>query len=822
MPVFNPGVQPTQDPNFAISRVVDPSTPLPVIQNNSTALAINTANQVAETGIPAVDAAFKKGIQNTIYKDVDPIRDQFTAGLEKVKASLDQGIIPAPVQAVAGSTSGKSLLDSNASADEDPDLPTGLDSGLSRIDQLAQAKAAGSPKLNDTMYAKDTLSVAKQLRTQYPGYREYIDEQVSKASGLPVANSYMQNMLVDINRQLNQTKAAKDDVLSSAMKNLDVPGMTDASGNGRGYLDLYKAGDPSMPASRLLGKIGEWQNLQAQQKVDAASRAEKTDNTKDQVLDQTKRLTRTLSDSVSFETSAIKDLGGVGTPQDLLRYFDDVAQGRHPEVSDAQVQQKKLMLNAWVAQVKTRMLSVASGYGGVVGSDVANQKVEEAMAPIYTMQKFVNSKEDGPAFFHAGQVEAIKNDDVHNWLVSKDKGALSRQMLVGRTVLGEQYFPDWIRNLLTAVGPDGKPLDNAVKDVFSQEGMSAVAPVTDTRGQPIPRYMKDALLHGKKVGIPEDSNYYGGVINLVTGLADPKMPATGKDQLIDWGFNPKNIGRLDELKQDYKDPNTGEWVPGKYRAFNILSSPGVIEGVKESAKVKPENYVKFQSTLEQEFGRLYKSDVQDLNKIMAKPYLNAHFSYDDQNHAFGLVDNNNRPITRNDRTNSTGGAYGQPNQVYLNGVLDTLEKVNGGIRSLANVQSNSPTGTKDTSQYLLQTLQTIGFRPGDNISGATQGMMKSIIKSQAPDMTADELNKLLLKSPGGVTPQRSNFAPDDNQGPTVNQFLQNPAGIQPKKVFNYSDEKLLGIDTKDIPEGMSAREFLDKLNRAKKYGTRSN
>lgn len=812
MAVFNPQVQPTQDPNYLrYARVVEPPPSSPVISDTSTGMGLTAAAQGLESAVTLVDTAIKKGISNTAYEQVDPLRDKYTSGLEQIKSDLNAGLIPAPSKTVSGTTTG-SLLDSNASAD-DGELPAGLESGLTRVQQLAVAKAAGSPRLNDTQYAKDTLSVAKQLRNQFPGYREYIDQKVSEASGLPVANSYYMNMLQDINRQLNQINKTKDEIGTTMMKNLDVPGMA-------GYIDKRKAGDPAMTDSFILGKVGEWQNLQTQQKIDAATRAENTDLKKDNVEDQDRRLTRTLNSSVALEMSTVKDLGGVGTPADLLNYFNDVSAGKIKQ-SDAEVSQKKLMFNSWVTQVERRMNTTATGYADIVGSDTAQKRIKDAMAPIYTMQKFVNSKEDGPAFYHAQQVEAIKNDSIHNFLINKDTGKESQQLFGARAILGDQYFPTFIQQFL-ANGVDLK-----YKDMFNQEAMSAIQPYSDNRNQPIPRYMKDAIKHGKDVGATSDSNYYDSVTSLVNKVIDPTMPLAGKDKLIDWAFNPKNVGRLDELKMDYRDPKTGEMVPGKYRAFNILSAPAITQAVKETAAVHPENYQKYQSTLEQEFGKLYRSDVLNLNKIMEKPYLGVHFSFNDVTNNFGLVDSLNRPVTRNER------ALGiqNPNAVYVNGVLDVLDRVNGGVSNLANVHKNNPQGPGDTSQYLLQTLQTVGFRPGENINGATEGMMKAIIKTKSPEMTPEELNKKIFGTPGGVKPmppvQPLNFSPEEDN--SLSSFLRSPTanyqgGARPRQGIrgNLSDERLMSIDTQEIPEGMDAREFIKQLKAGKKFGGNTN
>src|SRR5258705_8932904 len=104
MAVFNPQIPPTQDPNYLnYSRVVE--APPPKV-DASLGIALNTTAQGIDSGVNVLDTSIKKGIQDKAYAAIDPIRDKYTAGLENIKADLDKGIIPAPVQGVASSTAG--------------------------------------------------------------------------------------------------------------------------------------------------------------------------------------------------------------------------------------------------------------------------------------------------------------------------------------------------------------------------------------------------------------------------------------------------------------------------------------------------------------------------------------------------------------------------------------------------------------------------------------------------------------------------------------------------------------------------------------------
>lgn len=788
--VFNPQVSPTQDPNYlGYARVIDAPAP-----NQSSALAIGTSANLLEGGAHAIDTSIKKGIENEAYSKIDPERDKMIAGLEQTKK--DTAVTPAPVQTVSGTTTG-SLLDANASMDA-PSVPDGVDQGLDRITQLKDAQKAA--KINDTQYSGNVLAIAKQMRAQYPGYREYIDQKVSEISGLPVANAYYNNLMVDINRQLVQAQGQGNKIESLYLKNLRVP-------NIQQYWAQYKAG--IIPESTFIGKIANHENLENQYTIAAGQRAEEKDNRDLLVRNTTSRFTTLAANEVNLGLQDVTTLGGGTSSQFLIKQIEDAAAGKN-NLSSAELDQRRTQLAA-ITQAQGRALWVrahtpgpdGSTVASVIGEDAVKGVIRDVMIPMTASVEYSKDKDSSPIYLTARQNEAILNQDKNKFLINKDTGPAARQIQVVRSILGDQYFPTFIRNFLEG------GIDNSFKNLLTQESLSAVSPIEDIRGNPQPRTMKEAIKHGAAIPGAEAGGYVGSVVGLVSTIADPKMPLQAKDAMIRWAYDPKNIGRLDELKMDYRDPNTGEMVPGKYRAFNIMSAPAITAAVAETAKIHPENYDKYQGTLEREFASLFRTDIAKLSQLTDKPYLGAHFSWNEKTNELGLVDNSNRPITRNYR------ALGieQPNAVYLNGALDVIERVNGGLQNLANIQKMNPAGAGDTTQYVFQALKDSNFRPGREITGTTDAM-KAMFKARNPEATNEDIDKLLKKSS-----PRSNFAPEEDR--SLGAFLRNPTGkadtgLEPQQTRNVvkgnmSDSKLLDIQVEDIPAGMSARDFIRQM-----------
>lgn len=694
--------------------------------------ALDFVGQGIEGGANVLDLSIKRGLRDTIYKDVDQQRDQFTDALQKINSQVDTGVIPAPVQSNNGPTTG-SVLDNQPQNN----IPAGVANGVAKIKQLQLAANNGSARINDTMYAAQTLSIAKRLRAQYPGQREFIDQEVSKASGLPVANAYYQNLMQDINQKLTQLGRRRDDVGHMMMSNMDVPNMDK-------YLVMRANGDKNYPGDAyVLHQINSWKNLQSTIKIDSARRADAKFDQEDIKTHDTQSVTKGLNDMVYHFIDDNLQLSGTPDLRSLLNYMSDYQAGRvtGPDNSDAVFQQRAQQLQVYRNYIFQHAQKFASSYSPTVGEDQVQKIISSAMTPIDTYIKLADDKNAGPSVFHFRQVAAMKADDQYNWLVSKDKGQISRQLLTARGILGQQAFPQFVQNVLS----DGA--DKAFSDLFHQEAMSSVAPFTDERGNPIPRYLNDAIQHAKAVSTPSHPippEYYGSIVNWVNTVADPNLPEAAKDRIIDWAFNPKNIGVLDNLKMEYKDPNTGVWVPGKYRAFNIMTSPKITQSIALTARDHPQNWIEYQNWVESSFGSLFRSDLQTLNGALKSAPKGIHVAYNDVSHTFSIVDVDGRDISNQPKYMGMANRENPWARVALE-ALDRLDgkDTGGGIRNLNTMMMYNPHGEGDTEQYLLGLVQTVLHDDPNNFVAMMMG--KALVQTRNPDMSPDEINEKFLK-----------------------------------------------------------------------------
>ena len=164
MAIFNPepaGINPQDWTN--VSRPIEQPK-----SDTSTGIALSTVGEGITSATQIADTAVKYDIKEQADKGVDKLRDAYTQSLVDVRNTQ-----------LATADQSQSLL-----PDTGTTPPPNLQSGLDKVKQLGTALAQNGGKINDTLYTGALNSLSKQLRSQYPGYRDYIDESIKKVSGM--------------------------------------------------------------------------------------------------------------------------------------------------------------------------------------------------------------------------------------------------------------------------------------------------------------------------------------------------------------------------------------------------------------------------------------------------------------------------------------------------------------------------------------------------------------------------------------------------------------------------------------------------------------
>jgi hypothetical protein len=169
------------------------------IRGKAIGQALDAGGSAIKEGAQGITAAYEKGIQNTVYAAVDPLRDQYMERLHSADQSLQGRDTPDPLGRDA------------------PRDVKGLPDTLGKLDS---ARANG--KLSQTDYDARLNALAKEVRGKYPGYREYVDETFKRVTGRDSANQYIRSVIQDVDsftaaRRSGQDKLANR-ILESGFK----------------------------------------------------------------------------------------------------------------------------------------------------------------------------------------------------------------------------------------------------------------------------------------------------------------------------------------------------------------------------------------------------------------------------------------------------------------------------------------------------------------------------------------------------------------------------------------------------------------------------
>lgn len=718
MAIFNPAVPQTQDPNFmGYSKAIDAPAP-----NTSVGQLIKSVGEGITGAVNIADEWVKKNIDTDVKAKVDTERDIYTANLEATRATQQKGLIPNPNPYT------QDLLAFNG----DPqDVPGGLQSGLDRVDQLGTAKAAGGSKINDTLYTANLNSVAKNLRAQYPGYRDYIDQRISAVSGMDPANAYYKNLMQDINYSANKTDSLQKHTENLIYSNINLPGAPQ-------ILQTYQAAKAQ--GKDISIEVASWVNQYkgAEYGEEAAKRKREADkgNVEDLKTTYTQDFTKVAGSRAQAGIDTIQIGLGTQTTQGVV---DFMATAAKPGITIDPVllQQAATGIGATKTQVALDLYKKAKALDGsgrsfesVMGSQAIQQEVENQTKPYDIALKAIQDKEFGTATMALRQATAVKNGAVRDLLTDKTVGKQMKKIAAFQDI-APNYSEIGQRALLQAgVAED-------IKSYFVEKGLDAMSGGIDPLKQPsLAADLADA--NDKKIA--GSTGVRNELVRLPLRMTDPDAPDAVKIKLARYAFDPQyNFDALSNIKMDYTDPRTNRPVAGKYAAYGILTSPAITDTMAKLRSSSPEGekaWQDYKTWSERSFGQLFREDVQSLNKIQ-KDAANSknpiHVSWDSDNLRWGLVDGQGKEVR--------GGAYGMAlpgmsqDQNFVNQATVMINRLNSGLSNLSQVQKKEG---GDTNAYMLRTLQTVGLDVDASTTGLPAQMMEAVKKAHEKPMPFNE------------------------------------------------------------------------------------
>jgi len=686
---FNPQVPPTQDPNYLnYSRVVDAPP-----ADKTAGMAISAVGDAITGVVGLADSVVKGVLDDKVRISVEGHRDAQTQALERIRREQQNGTIP------TGSPAG----DLTSTEDGVETAPEALDSSISRAENLGSARSQGAVRVNDTYYTMQLNSIAKQLRAQYPGYRDYIDEKFSKIAGMDPANAYYKNLMQDINTRTKAADTAESRALKVGYANItSVPELTP-------YIRAVEANVPGA-ADKLMIYVNGWHADKATFDAKQRARTLRNDQQTDQADEVRTDFNKEFAGTVDKIVNTPFAMTGMNEPVTMQRLMSDHASGNlalQPEQWD------QLLVN--MNNRKTQLIS----YGKTLydsrdyatkwkNPKQANEDVQQNLVVVDALIDSIKNKDVGTMFEIQRRIQGRK-DQAEMGVLSSDLG---KWLLVSNAIknsAGDILNNELNRQILTSdVLPKYR---SALGDMLKR----SMVP-DDVRKDGVVKSLYNDVETLQKAGVGSETKVYDRLFDNLNNLNNPKVPLKEKQEIIDYMFKDKNRFLMDKFKSDYVDPQ-GRRIPGRESLFVRLSSEDVTKAVVEAAKNKPQLLTKYKDTLEQQFKTIYQEKLLEMNKY-TDPRMKIGWNPDTRQFVVEAAPNPRTGIARG----VYSGNYQVPEAVERN-----IRSLNWGLANMAKMHDKVGS---DTSAYLVNAMMQLGYRPGENTTGLPQQIMDNIANSK--------------------------------------------------------------------------------------------
>lgn len=717
MAIFNPQISPTADPNY-----LHLSKPAGNIEaDKSTGIALENVGKIGAEAIKGADTVEEKFASEEAKEGATKIQSEQIGSL-----LLAQG---------ASMTNQQDLLPGSSS--EDPNVPTDVKSVKNAASSLVNARDNGH--VSPTYYYMRLDSLAQNLRSRYPGYRDYIDKAISEVTGVKPANALVQSLMQDLNaassnkhEELNKTL---NDIRSEVNK-----------GNPEARLEydyVKQTGD----ISHANAAITKWNARGWAIKKLQEDQQSTTMGDEERKRAATSEFDLTLQGSFDQHWKTIQRGAGLNTPEQISQLINKAAAG---EIEPLPPQQKEALLGQFQASrvtqeqdmrakmykpytyttkdldgnTVTRTTTMAEQLGG---PKAAEERLAAAMKQWDTVTDLVTNEKYGLQKATERLNTAIIDEAQHGLLTDKTLGPWLDNMAAMQKI-SPQYVEKYFAQLLA------KDIDEAYKPYIIKQVSNMIAqPKYAETG--IATTFKKVIEDAKNKGVtmPKVYNEYVKALeplwrNNIPGVSPDELHNL-RSQLAIAAFHPDNVGVLKQVQDDYWE--NGVHKPGAQTIYQRFGQTDAVANMKTlTDPAHWENYVAFMGS---EYKTMANKELLNLNDL-TKNFPNVFYpSWDPERHNWRLHqvgDTTGRDIL--------GDKNFVPNKMQLGmsgldeqfkQVQQSMKRLNMVTRPLANV-AVADGGNADAA--VLQHMMTSGLHidPNHPIKGLPQQIIDSVKKNQ--------------------------------------------------------------------------------------------
>ena len=722
MAVFNPEFQDSRLQEY--TRFSHPIGDIPADQSGllagkAKAATIGTIGSAIEDTTKVAENIDQDVIKDKVRTGVETQRDAFTKSLVGIRDMQANG------EDASGAIKATGLT---LAQNDQPDVPAGLSNGLDRAETLGTAAAQGGGKANDTLYTGALNSLAKQLRSEYPGHKDFIDEQIAKVSGKNPANAYMDNLLTDINRNATGKDVYANKLLSMGFQYYGDPAVRTAMNAVRAKLPgaMENLEKSVYGRASIDNDLATWQ---AQHTQDAGKRADDTELAGRQADVFSSKI-------VNRNFNQVLDIPGFTKPSMLSQLVQDSLEGKITLTS----QQKEGLLQGLQAARTTtaNQLDYELQNNGITtraGTEATSRIKKDKLAYFDRQIENITNDKWGLTGEMRRRTDGM-NNEIGYQLLSRDPQLGMVKFLNDQ---GGQAFANVIASKMLTSDYLGR-LQNFVGETKYRASLS-----DDVRQDGVPKSMYSDIAAAQKAnaqikangGKPVTDRVYDDLVenaDLILTAQNMGKPEIAKE-VVNYTFDlKKNEHIVDLFGRDYKD-DKGNVHKGKFAVYDALSKPAIVDAVWNLKD--RDSWNKVRNWQETSFKSLFGEEVKQLNTITdPKNNLNLGVKFHSDTNQFELL-----VPPPNLRASKVVNPMMQ--EQYLQQAQDSVDNLNKGLANLSYTHNKEYKDPKQTAAYITDVLMQNGYSPNDRLRGDNlpQRMIEAIELSNRPISRIEDVFK---------------------------------------------------------------------------------
>ena len=347
-------------------------------------------------GSRAIDEFVKQGVIKPMEeKDLGARRDAFADALN----------------------SARSYIEAPSSKEDQPKLmpggenmPNAVANVGNRLEVIQNSMAGGH--ISETKYMGDIDNYLRRMRTMFPGYRDYIDQEAFRITGVHEANGYIRSQISDLNRMVSEHQTERNKVETRLYDYISKGIVTGDEAKRYNELIANNKLTPAMLDAELAQRLYEEGNIKRkteayklgeQDRTVAGEKALDAFNTKGHAaVDQLMRFTKVNEFGKESPQSFIEGWTPGSIPSEQIAAAASVMRAKRAGIDAA----LDAAANAPQGDQPSWKNAISRGKG-----DTAYEESKKSiMQPLDDFIKALDDKEVGLAYLTKHQYEAIEND----------------------------------------------------------------------------------------------------------------------------------------------------------------------------------------------------------------------------------------------------------------------------------------------------------------------------------------------------------------------------------------------------------------------------